>query len=59
MEFLESFRNYVEVNILGRDSRYEAPGMNSSQSEEAGELYKPFQAATSEATFRQYQHKID
>ena len=60
MEFFESFRNYVQVNILGRDSRqqYEAPDMNGSQSEDQAELYKPFQAATSEATFRQYEHKI-
>lgn len=45
--------------MLGK-SGYEAPGMNDSQrSEDPNQLYKPFQSSTAEATFRQFNHKID
>lgn len=43
-EFLEQFKNYVELNILGkRDTGYQAPTMNNSDaSSDAAELYRPF-----------------
>ena len=43
-EFLENFKNHVEMTALGKSQAYDAPtgGLNDSQRENAVELYKPF-----------------
>ena len=58
-EFMEQFKNYVEVNMLGRREGYQAPGMNGSASSDQAELYKPFQSSTSETAFQQFKIKVD
>ena len=56
-EFLDAFKNHVEVNMLGKKPGYEAPTMNASGAsaqEDTTDLYRPFQASTAESAFRQF-----
>ena len=50
------------MNLLGKkDSGYEAPDLNASNRSSYAnpELYRPFQTATAEASFRQFQPQIE
>ena len=59
---MEQFKSFVEIQCLGKQVGYEAPQMNASggdDRDEMRELYQPFQTSTSEATFRQFEPKVN
>ena len=55
-EFLENFKNFVDVSLLGKKSEYKPVSqiqMSTSGDTDGDEqLYMPFQAASAETTFR-------
>ena len=52
-EFLENFKNFVDVGLLGKKQEYKAIQMSTSGDTDSDEqLYMPFQAASAETTFR-------
>ena len=62
-EFMENYKNFVETNLLGKKPEYKSPAQIQMQSQTStdadDQLYMPFQAASAETTFRQYQPKLD